>query len=84
MARKARSKNPFDRFKTEDLGQIVTAILTTLNRAEDGKRLKLTSRKQCQMLFLACEVLTESLARDRKEELKESRRTRKRQSKEVF
>jgi hypothetical protein len=79
MASKARSKNPLDRFKTEDLGQIVAAILTTLNRAEDGKPLKLTSRKQCLTLFLACEVLTELLARERKEELK-ARRTKKRQT----
>jgi len=79
MASKARSKNPLDRFKLEDLGQIVPAILTTLNRVEDGKPLKLTSRKQVQLLFLACEVLNESLARERREELK-ARRTKKRQT----
>jgi hypothetical protein len=83
MARKARKQNLLDRFKTEDLGQIVAAILTALNRAEDGEPLRLTSRKQCQMIFLACEVLNESLARERREELKETRRTRKRQSKGI-
>jgi len=88
MARKAKTKNPLDRFKTEDLGQIVAAILKVLNRAEDGKPLKLTSRKHIQLLFLACEILNESLARERKEELKahrtKQRQTAGRQSKGIF
>ncbi len=79
MARKAKTKNPFDRFKTEDLQQLTDALLKVMNRAEDGKPLKLTSRKHVQLLFLACEVLNESLARERKEELK-ARRTKKRQT----
>jgi hypothetical protein len=84
MARKAKTKNPLDRFKTEDLRQIVDALLKVMNRADDGKPLKLTSRKHVQLLFLACEILNESLVRERKEELKEARRTRKRQSKGPF
>ena len=75
----SKRQNPLDRFKLKDLGQIVPAILTTLNRAEDGKPLKLASRKQVQLLFLACEVLNELMARERKEELK-ARRTKKRQT----
>jgi hypothetical protein len=84
MARRAKTKNPLDRFKTEDLQQIVDALLKVMNRADDGKPLKLTSRKHVQLLFLACEILNESLARERKEELKAARKTRKHQSKGIF
>jgi len=81
MGRKAKTKNPLDRFKTEDLRQIVDAILKVLRRAEDKKPLDLTSRKEYVILILACEVLNELLARERKEELK-ARRTKKRQTAE--
>ena len=84
MARKAKTKNPLDRFKLAELQEIVDGILKVLRRAEDKKPLDLTSKKEYVLLILACEVLTELLARERKEELKEARRTRKRQSKEVF
>ena len=84
MARKAKTKNPLDRFKLTELQHIVDAILKVLRRAEDKKPLDLTSKKEYVLLILACEVLTELLARERKEELKEARRTRKRKSKEGF
>ena len=84
MARKARTKNPLDRFKLAELQQIVDAILKVLRRAEDKKPLDLTSKKEYVLLILACEILNHLLSRERREERNAARRTCKRQSKGPF
>jgi hypothetical protein len=83
MAIKAKSKNPLDRFKLAELREIVDGILKVLRRAEDKKPLDLTSKKEYVLLIIACEVLNNLLAREKAEERKAARRT-KRQSKGIF